>query len=67
MTSAQVSREHPVDVDNFFNLVNVALDQLKAHGFHQEKLDIELVDLAVSGNAIKLQATIILFNFKEKF
>ncbi len=53
-------------MDNFFNLVDVALDQLKAHGFHQKKLDIELVDLAVSGNAIELQATIILFNFKEK-
>lgn len=53
-------------MDNFFNFVDVPLDQLKAHSLHQEKLDIVLVDLAVSGNAIKLQTAIILFNFEEK-
>lgn len=66
MTSAQVSRKHPVDMNNFLYFVDVALDELQTHGLHQEKLDIVLIDLAVSGNAIKLQTAIVLINFEKK-
>jgi hypothetical protein len=53
-------------VDHFFDLIDVALDELETHGLHKHELHVELVKLTVTGDAIKLKAAIVLVDLKEE-
>lgn len=53
-------------MDNLLDFIDVALDKLQAHGFHEEELHVVFVNLAVGGDTIELQATVILINFEKK-
>jgi hypothetical protein len=53
-------------MNHLLNFINVALDKLQTHSLHQKKLDVVFIDLTVGCDAIKLQAAVVLFNFKEK-
>lgn len=54
-------------MNNFFDLIDVALDKLKTHGLHKEKFDVVLVYPAVGGNAIEFKRAVVLVYGEEKF
>ena len=66
VAAAQVSGEDPCDVDDLLHLINVALDELETHCLHKHELDVELVQLTVSGDAVELEAAVVLVNLEEK-
>ena len=63
---AQVAREDPVDVDHLLDLVDVPADQLQREGFHEEELNVALVQLAVLGDAVELKRAVVLVHFEEQ-
>src|SRR5256885_1315863 len=60
MSHVQVPGHDPVNVGDFVDLVNDSLDELEAHGLHDQDLHQVLLDEAVLGDQGEGQASLVL-------
>ena len=51
---------------DLLDLIDTSLDELKAHCFHEQELNVFLVYLAVKRDTIEFEASVVLVNFEKK-
>jgi hypothetical protein len=66
MIATEVTRKDPVDMYDLLDLIDTSLDELKAHCFHEQELNVFLVYLAMKRDAIEFQASVVLVNFEKE-
>lgn len=66
MVATEITRKDPVDMHNLLDLIDTSFDELKAHCFHEQELNVFLVDLAMKRDAIEFEASVVLINFEKE-
>ena len=53
-------------MDDLLDLVDIALDELETHGLHEQQLDVILIYLAVSSDAVEFQRPVVLIDSEQQ-